>query len=506
MAADGTLTLAGSLNSNPGTSFRVEFFSNPSCEVSGYGEGQTFIGSTTVSTDESCNASLNLTLPTAVQVGRFITATATDNVGNTSEFSNCVQVTGIDPSPTPTPTPAPTPTATPTPTPTPTPTATPTPEPTPTPTAVEPGQILITEFRLSGPAGSQDEFVELYNNSDAPVRVGALDGSGGWTLATSDGIVRATVPAGVLIPARGHFLIGCNCSYFTPDAQFKSDLPDNANLALFPTTNTFNLAVTTPLDAVGFNAAPAPYAEGAAIALGGEIVNEHSFVRRLTTGLPQDTGDNAADFVLVATDGGSHGGMQSILGAPGPENLQSHIQRNATVKNMLIEPQAHHAAPPNRLRQGTPVAHGAFGTLSFRRRIKNTTGAPVTALRFRIVDLTTKGSPGEGLNQADLRAVDSSDVEVTTSDGVLTVLGTLVEQPPGQENLGGGLNSTFVVTLPEGALDTGATLDVQLLLGVEQGGSFRFFVNAEAIIAPVAGGQSMKGRSTKTTRQKKQTH
>ena len=39
--------------------------------------------------------------------------------------------------------------------------------------AVTPGQVVISEFRFRGPAGSCDEFVELYNNSVE--RVGMAD-------------------------------------------------------------------------------------------------------------------------------------------------------------------------------------------------------------------------------------------------------------------------------------------------------------------------------------------
>jgi len=364
------------------------------------------------------------------------------------------------------------------------------------------GQIVISEFRLRGPLGAQDEFVELYNTTNAPVNVTSLDGSGGWAVATSDGIVRGVVPVGVTIPARGHFLLGCNCSYFTPDALLTSDVPDNASFALFTTTNAANFSTASLLDAVGFPGAPAPYFEGTTLSPVGTSPGEHSFLRRLTNGLPQDTGDSAADLVFVTTDGGIYGGIQSVLGAPGPENLQSPIQRNATIKNMLIDPQAGSTLPPNRVRDGVPVTNGSFGTLSFRRRIRNTTGSPVTQLRFRIVDLTTKGSPGEGSGQADLRAVDSADVVVTTSTGVVTVKGTLVGLPPVQPN-GGGLNSTLVVTLPGGALDPDATLDVQLLLGVEQGGSFRFFVNTEAVTSPAPGLSSQKTRGMKATGSRK---
>lgn len=88
-SSGGSTTIAGTLNSTANTTFRIEFFSNSACDASGRGEGQTLIGATTVTADSSCNASFNVTLPIAVPNGRFITATATDAAGNTSEFSQC---------------------------------------------------------------------------------------------------------------------------------------------------------------------------------------------------------------------------------------------------------------------------------------------------------------------------------------------------------------------------------------------------------------------------------
>ena len=89
----GTTTIQGSLNSTASTQFRIEFFSNPVCDGSGNGEGAAFIGSTVVSTDPTCLASINVNLPVSVPAGQFITSTATDLQGNTSEFSACVAVT-----------------------------------------------------------------------------------------------------------------------------------------------------------------------------------------------------------------------------------------------------------------------------------------------------------------------------------------------------------------------------------------------------------------------------
>ncbi|MEW6131283.1 MAG: CSLREA domain-containing protein [Acidobacteriota bacterium] len=87
-----TTTIQGTLNSTASTTFTLEFFANDNCDSSGFGEGQTFIGSATVTTDGDCNASFNVTLPAAVHAGQVITATAIDPAGNTSEFSQCAPV------------------------------------------------------------------------------------------------------------------------------------------------------------------------------------------------------------------------------------------------------------------------------------------------------------------------------------------------------------------------------------------------------------------------------
>ena len=81
----------------PGTDFQIEFFSSSACDASGHGEGESFIGQITEATDGNGNLAFMSTFPVAVPVGRFITATATDPAGNTSEFSLCVQVTEASP-------------------------------------------------------------------------------------------------------------------------------------------------------------------------------------------------------------------------------------------------------------------------------------------------------------------------------------------------------------------------------------------------------------------------
>ena len=99
-APNGNLNVQGSLNSTANSTFRLEFFSNPTCDASGNGAGKTFIGSTNVTTNGSGNAPFNTTLPTVVPAGSVITATATllnpdSSPSSTSEFSPCVTSIGL---------------------------------------------------------------------------------------------------------------------------------------------------------------------------------------------------------------------------------------------------------------------------------------------------------------------------------------------------------------------------------------------------------------------------
>ena len=84
--------IEGNLNSAPNTSFRLEFFSNSTCDPSSHWEGEKLLGSTTVATAGGGSVDFTVFFPTTVPAGHFITATATDPKGNTSEFSQCAEV------------------------------------------------------------------------------------------------------------------------------------------------------------------------------------------------------------------------------------------------------------------------------------------------------------------------------------------------------------------------------------------------------------------------------
>jgi hypothetical protein len=87
-----TLFIQGDLGSPPGTNYhRVQFFSSPSADASGYGEGKLYLGSQLVTrTGTNAGASFAAVLTAPNEPAHWITATATDPFGNTSEFGLAV--------------------------------------------------------------------------------------------------------------------------------------------------------------------------------------------------------------------------------------------------------------------------------------------------------------------------------------------------------------------------------------------------------------------------------
>lgn len=91
-SAGGSTLIRGKLNSSPNEPFRIEFFSNAACHTSGFGEGRTYIGFANVVTDSADDAAFEIVLPVVLQPSEVVTATATDQFGDSSEFSACEPV------------------------------------------------------------------------------------------------------------------------------------------------------------------------------------------------------------------------------------------------------------------------------------------------------------------------------------------------------------------------------------------------------------------------------
>ncbi len=414
--------------------------------------------------------------------------------------------------------------------------------------------LIIKEFRLRGPNGPQDEFIEIYNNSDTAHTVNSVDGTAsGYALVGSsnatlnDSLVttRFVIPNGTVIPARGHFLATNSntpgyslggypagtpfggASTATGNITYTIQIPDNVGLALFGTSVAFNYNLANRIDAVGSSADNnSLFREGVGYAPIALTNLEGSFFRKLpggcsgslsgncttisavittlgpTSPYPQDTGNNVDDFLygdVAATDLGT----SRRLGTPGPENLAAPvtgIQSPGLVVSRL-DSTVPEDSSPNRVRNTTPgsLQNSTFGTVTFRRRVTNNLGQPITRLRFRVVDITTLPSIGTGCNvepapagcAADLRALTANVANVTVNDPAtctpastpcnVGVSATALEGPPVQA-FGGGYNSSWSadgITAAAPLLNN-QSLNLQFVTGVQQTGVERLYVVVEA--------------------------
>ncbi len=90
MTSSSSTTISGTLNSTANLTFTLDFYGNTTCDPSGHGEGQFYLGSDVAATDGSGNVNFISTLPTGAADNPILTVTATDPNGNTSEFSTCI--------------------------------------------------------------------------------------------------------------------------------------------------------------------------------------------------------------------------------------------------------------------------------------------------------------------------------------------------------------------------------------------------------------------------------
>jgi hypothetical protein len=416
------------------------------------------------------------------------------------------------------------------------------------PTPPSAGNILITEFRTRGAGttppgsdGSADEFIELYNNTDQNITIiDAIPGAdptsvtgAGWRIAGAQGATETTFlvlpqtlsTAGPLaLPPRGFFTISTQPTSPSPAGNTYSlstyptgtgitasgsanvsvnpasatvgFYPDDVGIAVFSTAAALS---ANRLDSVGYSSVTAAdYIEGTGLSpsTGITTAGQHSWIRKVTTGgRPQDTNNNAADFVLVDTTAAELNGVSSILGAPGPQRgptatayttTSAPIEHNAGFTVALIDSLQPANAAPNRVRDLTPVTNGANGTLKIRRRFTNNTGLRIVALRYRIVTLTTLTSATLPAGQADLRVLNSPTQTITLTDTSTVTAQALTLQTPAAQASGGGVNSSLaegVITTTAPLADAASTV-VEFNLGVQSTGNFRFYVNIEALTVP----------------------
>ena len=365
------------------------------------------------------------------------------------------------------------------------------------------GEVLISEFRLSGPGGSEDDYIELYcnRNTDCDISGTSLHSYD----PTQQGDFSLTFPGQTIIPARHYLLVADSggytlVNYGFPDFDVALMQPPSPEPPFFFYDNEGIQLIGADdpiiIDSVGFAGGgnEIQYVEGAGLQrASSRPADQYAYVRKRTMktiGLPQDTNDNAKDFVLVSVTGDLHPGITNppVLGAPGPQGLFSPISlTNAQLTGALTDPTKSKEEDPNRVRVGT----GNSGTLSLRRSFTN--NSPFDGffyVAFRVIETSTLNSPNTlGSPQADLRLITSNGTSavVPSRGGTIPIFGTVLEYDdlcgcaePQQPN-GGGLNSTVYVDPGEGSEGFPSTFDAQFLFNVNKAGVYRFYVYAEAI-------------------------
>jgi predicted extracellular nuclease len=176
------------------------------------------------------------------------------------------------------------------------------------------GSVVISEFRVRGPAGGNDEFIELFNPTAALIDIG------GWKIRGSNagGTVgdRATIPVGTTLGAGCYFLatnsaasgysggVGGNLTYGT-------GITDDGGIALTRSDNSI-------VDQVGMSAsAAAAFREGTPLASLGNTTASNlnrGYARTPTPGT--DTDNNAVDFALTTPSDPQN--LASIPGCAAP--------------------------------------------------------------------------------------------------------------------------------------------------------------------------------------------
>ena len=158
--------------------------------------------------------------------------------------------------------------------------------------------LVISEFRFRGPAGGNDEFVEVRNTSTQPIDITNLGLEGCSSNGPSG--VRARVNGSFTLAPQESFLFANTASggfsgSQEPDVTYTTGISDTGGVRII----TGDAASPSVVDAAGSTETTAACREGAGLTI--PITNgDNSFERKSTTTPPnrngQDTNDNPADF------------------------------------------------------------------------------------------------------------------------------------------------------------------------------------------------------------------
>ena len=192
--------------------------------------------------------------------------------------------------------------------------------------------IVISELRFSGPNGVSDEFIELFNASDADIDIG------GWQVRVSGAQSTANAER-TRIPVNSRSVVRPGCYYlitFTPgvggysgrtagDHTYGVGFADDGGVAVGP------LPVGTPFaDQVGFHSRTLYFERNPIV--GGPSTLNRSFERLPGGGNGHvDTNNNAADFQLIVES------TPQVTHVPNPQNSASPCVVESTVTPHAVQ-------------------------------------------------------------------------------------------------------------------------------------------------------------------------
>lgn len=95
ITSGGQTIIQGTINTTANDRLTLQFFSSSAADPSGFGEGKTYVGETTVDTNLDGNTNFSFTPDASLAAGQVVTATATSTfTSDTSEFSAAKTVEG----------------------------------------------------------------------------------------------------------------------------------------------------------------------------------------------------------------------------------------------------------------------------------------------------------------------------------------------------------------------------------------------------------------------------
>lgn len=161
--------------------------------------------------------------------------------------------------------------------------------------AAQAADLSISQFRVRGPAGGNDEFVELFNAGSTAIDLSGYKLNASNVSGTTG--TRLTFASGASIAPGCHVLLTNSASggysgSVAGDFKYSTGITDDGGLALLDANGAI-------VDQVGLSAGSA-YKAGTPLASLGSTNADKGYGRTLNgAGLPQNTGDNSADFVVV---------------------------------------------------------------------------------------------------------------------------------------------------------------------------------------------------------------